>query len=268
MGHRGGSATTEAAAGATYLTDAWFAWARERTAGTLPPRPGIDARLQYDVRSADRRWRWFQVIEDGQLRDWALGELPDAEVEIRWDLETALAVLRQEIGGSEALAATTIAAPAAGGVYVGPPPPANLGFQRSLAALPHFPGATVAIQVHLWSGPFGEVAYFVSFVDGQLQAQGFGVLPQPDIVVELPYLEYMRYERGDITVLELIAMGRLEAAEGPLVTYAGLLESPPFEEAMRACGPSGVALGSLGEVATTPAYRVALAEIASQTAAP
>jgi hypothetical protein len=245
-----------------FFTEAWCARARDLTAGTLPRRSGIDARIQYDVRSEDRCWRWFQLIEEGQLRDWALGEVPDPELEIRWDLATALAILRQEVDGTAALARTTIATETPGGVYVGAPPPANLGAQPSLAELPRMEGATVGVQIHLWSGPFGDVMYFISIVDGQMVGQDFGILSQPDLVIELPYRDYMRYEHGDITVLELVSMGRLEAAEGPLVTYAGLIESRAFEQAMRRCSAPGIALGSLGEVAATPGYRAAMTELA------
>jgi hypothetical protein len=247
---------------AQYFGEEWCARARELTAGILPRRSGIDARLQYEVRSENCCWRWFQLIEDGQLRDWAVGEVADPELEIRWDLGAALAIWRQEVDGTEALARTTIATDTAGGIYAGAPPPANLGPQPSLADLPQVKGATVGVQFHLWSGPFGDVRYFISVVDGQLVGQDFGILAQPDAVIELPYRDYMRYEHGDITVLELVSMGRLEAAEGPLVTYAGLIESPEFEQAMRGCSPPGIALGALGEVAATPGYRAAMTELA------
>jgi hypothetical protein len=238
------------------------------TAGILPRRSGIDARLQYEVRSEERSWRWFQLIEEGQLRDWAVGEVSDPELEIRWDLATALEILRQEVDGTQALARSTIATETAADLYVGPAPPANLGWQPSLAELPHVKGATVGVQFHLWSGPFGDVMYFISVVDGQLASQDFGVLRQPDAVIELPYREFMRYEHGDITVLELVSMGRLEAAEGPLVTYAGLIESPEFQQAMMRCSAPGIALGSLGEVAATPGYRAAMIDLASTAEEP
>jgi hypothetical protein len=253
---------------AQYFSEAWCARARELTAGILPRRSGIDARLQYEVRSEERCWRWFQLIEDGRLRDWALGDLSDPELEIRWDLATALAILRQEVDGTEALARTTIATETVGDVYVGAPPPANLGAQPSLAELPRVMGATVGVQIHLWSGPFGDVMYFVSIVDGQMVGQDFGILRQPDLVFEFPYRDYMRYEHGDITVLELVSMGRLQAAEGPLVTYAGLVEDPKFEQAMRRCSAPGIALGSLGEVGATPGYRAAMTTLASTAEEP
>jgi hypothetical protein len=251
-----------------YFSEGWCARARELTTGILPRRPGINARIQYEVRSEERVWRWFQLLEDGQVRNWAVGELSDPELVIRWDLATALAVLRQEVDGTEALARTTIATDADGDDYLGAPPPANLGSQPSLADLPQVKGATVGVQFHLWSGPFGDVIYFISVLDGQMVGQDFGILRQPDAVIELPYRDYMRYEHGDITVLELVSMGRLEAAEGPLVTYAGLIESPEFEKAMRRCSPPGVALGALGEVAATPGYRAAMTELASTAEEP
>jgi hypothetical protein len=241
--------------------DTWFERVRNAGASLLPRREGLDARVQYDVCDGDTHHRFAQVIADGQVAELRPGEVADADVEVQWELDDALAVLAGRVTGNEAMAVTTIVARRADGTYRGPPPPMDLVETRELAELPTRAGASLVVHQHLRGGPFGDVDFSQVFADGRLNRMLLGALADPDVALEGPYRTGMLVRQGTITPLEALEQGSISGSIGSLALFAGLLESDPFQRAQRACANrAGVALGTLGELETTPGYREAVVQ--------
>ena len=101
--------------------------------------------------------------------------------------EAATAVVLRELRGAAAMQATIAAASTAEGSYVGPPAPCNLAERPELRVMPAAPGATLEVQYVLRRGPFGDVGYRQRFVDGRLEAEGWGRCDDPAVVVDMNY---------------------------------------------------------------------------------
>lgn len=248
-----------------FLSDAWFRDAMSLTA-SLPRRRGLDGLLQFDAACGDQHTRWVQVIEDSRIRQWELGELAHPDVEVRWrSQDDALGVFVGDLTGSEALGLVTIVERCPDGVYEGPPPPLDQYTRPELAEAPLVPEATFVAQFDASNTPVGPASVWVSFVDGRVADVGVGAADRPDVVVAGSYRDALRVRAGEITVSEGLRSATITGTEPILVMLAGIYESSAYQRAMRACGSVGMALGVLGEVAATDAYRSAMAELASIT---
>ena len=249
-----------------FLSDGWFAAARSLTLDLTPeqPRPGIDCRVQYDIAGGSGGCRFFQVVEAGVLRRWERGEVADRQVEIRWDWEHARRVLRRQVDGTGALAATVIAAPDG---YVGPPSPADLGEHPELAQLPQIPDATLTVQYEYPRGPFGHVSHVIVFVDGRVQGMQLGQVLERDVMVRVSFLAMAKVRSGEFSIYQALEHGgKVDGQLGPLALLAGISESPEFHRAELACSDAALALGSLGEALADPTYQTALDHLAAVTA--
>ena len=235
------------------LSDAAFAKARELVDGALPERSGASCRLQFDAGT-----RWGLVVEDGRVVSWELGDLADADAEVRWSPEDAAAVLSGRLEGEEAYRRTVLAERAKAGDYVGPPPPMDLAErEEELAALPAMPGVSVVTQYRFRSGPFGTVDYWIRWEDGALVGMDLGVLDEPDVRVEVSYRAMARVRKGSMTIIEALEDGSVDGKIGPMALLAGVSESREFQRVERAGGPAGGALATLGELREVPAFREA-----------
>lgn len=251
-----------------FLSDQWFAVAKELVAGRLPPQPDASGRLQFEAHAGDERVRWLQVIDAGEIRRWERGELADAEVEVRWRLEDAWRVLHRELSPNDAVKATTVLDHREGRSYLGIAPPLDLAEQPELDEFPLIPGVTVSFQAELHGSPFGDVSLALRFRDGRV-ASTTSTVPNPDVRAAFSFRDLIRMRLGEITILDALASGSLDGDQSSMIMMAGLLESESYRRAQRACGSRGsLALAALGEVATTPGYRSAMAELALGTGRP
>ena len=251
-----------------YLTDEWFDEARSCLAVLPVGGNGLQCGLQFDVELPDGHLRWHLAVRDGGLRI-GLGELPDADIELHHSVQHVWQVFNEEVNADDALAGYTVVEEQAGGRYVGPAPPMELGQQRELQDLPRIPGATLDVQYEYARGPFGPVSWYMSFVDGELESMDFGRCNEPDVVADATFLQMAQVRRGDIGILEAVAGGaRVKGAEGALALLAGILESPEFHRAELACGRARSVLAVLGEVSADPAFSAAMDELRSITGPP
>ena len=241
------------------LSDAAFGRARALVEGALPERAGSSCRLRFDAGT-----RWGLVVEDGRVVTWELGDLPDAEAELRWSPEDAAAVLAARLEGDEAMRRTTVAERAPGGDYVGPPPPMDMVGRPQLEELPELPGATVLTQYRFRSGPFGTVDFWMRWEDGRVTGMDLGRLDESDVRVEVTYRAMARVRAGSITIIDALEDGSVDGKIGPMALLAGVSESREFQRVERAGGPAGQALATLGELREVPAFREACAALAEE----
>jgi hypothetical protein len=131
--------------------------------------------------------------------------------------------------------------------------------------LPTMPGASIAVQYHFDEGPFGSVAHVLVFEDGRLVRDQWGVIPNADVVVRVPYDEIAYVRSGQHTILDALERGSLEGEIGPMALLAGILEHPAFEAAERATNDHGYVLGALGRLDADPSYTQAMEQLAAAT---
>jgi len=237
-----------------YLSDDWFAVAREQTTAVLIGRIGLTARLQFEASSAAGPIRWAQVIADGQVVEWRLGDLDEPDVELRLDLAHAWRLAQQDTDGTAALAGVEVFEEGLLGKGI-PPSPMDLGERPELDDLPVVPGATLDVQYEYSAGPWGNVSFSLSFVDGKVDAMSLGRIAEPDVVAKCSYLQMAQVRRGDIGILDVLADGgTVQGPEGALALLGGISESREFRRAEMACGRSGTTLGALGELHRAPGY--------------
>lgn len=243
-----------------FASDRWLA-AVAAGIGDITLGADASARITFEIPGR----RWHLVVEDGRVTSFAPGPLDTVDCTLRWSAEDATAIWRREMRGNAALLVTEVGAEAAGGRYVGPPAPVDLGFRPELAALPEVPGATFDVQYVYSSGPFGDVDYALSFVDGRVVGDRLDRLDDPDVTVEVPYRVMARVRALEMTILEAVDVGRVTGAIGPLATLGGISESPEFEDAQAATGRHAFALATLGELDATPDFAAVLADVAGRT---
>ncbi len=241
-----------------FLSPEWFAQARS-LAKDVSISQGEPCRLQFQASET----RWFMKLADGCIRDWDLGSVDEPDVELHWQPDDAWRVLARELRGDAALEATTVVAAVAGGTYVGPPAPLNLGGRDELASLPVVPGATVGVQYRYRNGPFGDVNHVLRFDDGRLTDERLGTLEGADAVVEVTYRAMALVRAGELSILEALEDGSVTGELGPLAALAGILESPEFRAAEQATGRHALALAALGEVDADPVFAAAMERLAS-----
>jgi predicted lipid carrier protein YhbT len=87
---------------AKWLSPEWFDETRAMAADQ-PDRPGATARMQYEVTGGpDGDVRYYWVLEDGHLRESALGVLADAEVTLTTPWADAMAIQKDELDANAA----------------------------------------------------------------------------------------------------------------------------------------------------------------------
>jgi predicted lipid carrier protein YhbT len=85
-----------------WLSPEWFDETRAMAAGQ-PDRPGATARMQYEVTGGpDGDIKYYWVLEDGHLRESALGVLADAEVTLTTVWSDAEAIQKGELDANAA----------------------------------------------------------------------------------------------------------------------------------------------------------------------
>ena len=80
-----------------YLSQEWMDAGRE-LAQEFPERPGATARLQYQVVGApegDVHYYW--VIDSGKIKEWTIGDDPDAEITLSMSYEDAVKMQKGEL---------------------------------------------------------------------------------------------------------------------------------------------------------------------------
>jgi predicted lipid carrier protein YhbT len=87
---------------AKWLSQEWFDEARA-LAADQPDRPGASARMQYEVTGGpDGEVKYYWVLEDGHLRESALGVLADADVTLSTAWSDAMAIQKAELDANAA----------------------------------------------------------------------------------------------------------------------------------------------------------------------
>jgi predicted lipid carrier protein YhbT len=85
-----------------WLSPEWFDETRAMAADQ-PDRPGASARMQYEVTGGpDGEVKYYWVLEDGHLRESALGVLADAEVTLTTLWSDAVAIQKGELDANAA----------------------------------------------------------------------------------------------------------------------------------------------------------------------
>jgi hypothetical protein len=237
-------------AGTEFLSDAWFDAFGRALAGTELPSGG-SARLGFEADGT----AWHVELDGGRVGSWARGAIAASDCTLRWPRDVAAQIWSGELVGNDAHRATTVVAPLpAGGGYVGVPFPMDLRSRPEMAALPHVPGASLRAQYHLRGGPFGDIDWKVSFVDGQMVADELGVHEEADVAADVSYRTFAHVVAGDQMLLETLNDGRVQGSIGALALTAGLMESPEYEAAERATGRYAIALANLGELFAAVVY--------------
>lgn len=248
--------------GVPFLSEAWLEAARAST-GSVRLRPGRAATLQFTVSSASEVVRYGLTIDEGV--QWSGGDLTKPDIEVRLDMEHAWRVFCGGCDGSEALARMSV-------IESGReqrPSPIDLGDQLELGELPDVPGATLDVQYEYSEGPWGDVGFHLGFVDGRVAKIGLGPIAEPDVVARCTFLQMAQVRRGEMGILDVLAAGgSVDGPEGALALLGGISECAEFRRAEEACGGSGMALGTLGALQSSPVYQLALEEMRSFTTRP
>ena len=80
-----------------WLTQEWMD-EQSKLAEDQPERPGATARMQYVITGGpDGEIRYYWVLEDGHLKENALGTLDDAELTLTQSYEDALRIQKGEL---------------------------------------------------------------------------------------------------------------------------------------------------------------------------
>jgi hypothetical protein len=238
------------------LSPAWFVRARELVAD-LPVRPGLGCRAQFRTEGAS----WHLVIDEGQVTSWDLGEIDDPTIILRMPRDAALEAHQPDSDGTAVLAACAVVEPDGTETL---PSPLDVLLVRGFDDLAEIPGADLTIQFHISDGPFGAVDCWWRFESGRSVASELSTARDPDVEIWVSFSAFQRVRAGELTLLDALSEGaRVVGEEGPLMLYAGLQESPEFQAAVRACGPSGFVFRVIGTVRADPVFRSALVELSA-----
>jgi len=209
--------------------------------------------------------RWHLCIESGRVTSFGTGHIEPADAELQWSPADAQAIVSRVLRGDEALRRTTVVCPLHDGRYVGVPAPLNLRTRPELAEMQMVPGATLKIQYHYRSGPFGDVDYWMSFVDGQCVVESLGEIDDAMVTIDVTYRAMALTRAGEITILDALVGGNIEGPEGALALVAGIREDPHYHAAELASGPHAIALAALGDLDADERYAKLMAELAATT---
>ena len=223
--------------------------------------PRASCRLNFTADTA----RWHLGIESGQVTSYATGHIERADAELQWSPADAQAIVSRVLRGNDALRRTTVVTPLHDGRYVGAPAPLNLRSRPELDDMQVVPGATLNVQYHYRSGPFGDVDYGMSFVDGRCTEEILGEIPDPMVTIDVTYRAMALTRAGEITVIDALEGGGIEGAEGALMLIAGIREDPHYHAAELATGRHAIALAALGDLDADERYAKLMAELAAAT---
>ena len=85
-----------------WLTQEWLDETKKMAEGQ-PERPGASARMQYIVTGGpDGDIHYYWVLENGQIKESTLGDLPDAEVTMTQTYEDAMKIQKGELDANAA----------------------------------------------------------------------------------------------------------------------------------------------------------------------
>lgn len=121
----------------------------------------------------------------------------------------------------------------------------------------------MTVQYRYCDGPFGDVNYALSFVDGRCVDESLGVVAEASVSVEVPYRAMALVRAGDITILEALEGGSVDGPVGALAVLAGISEDPRFHAAELATGRHAIALAALGDLDADERYRTLMSELVS-----
>jgi hypothetical protein len=242
-----------------FLAPQWFEQARTLI-GAVEITADANARLQFDAGA-----RWSLVVEHGRVAQFELGDISDADVELRWSRADAFAILRRELRDDDAMRATTAVAPTIDGTYTGPPAPADFSVRPELRDLPEIPGASLVVQFRFTGAPFGVANHVITFVDGRVASDPLGIAERPDVRIEVPYAVIGPVRQGELSILEALEKGSIEGEMGPLALLAGIMEHPAYHAAEVATGRQVFAFGVLGALDSNEQYAAALEQLAADS---
>jgi hypothetical protein len=243
-----------------FLSAEWFETLRSGVRA-VALAPELECRIQFDAEGT----RFVLVVESGRIARFEAGDLDRADVEIRCSRSDSARIWRRELRDDDAMRAVTVVAPVAGGVYTGPPSPADLLGRPELAPAPSVPDASLVVEYTFTGGPFGTVRHWLRYEDGKPVAEGFGTTDAADVRIGIRYREVALVRSGAHTVLDALEGGTIDGAIGPIALLAGILESPEYEAAELASGRHGFALSVLGDLWADPDWIAALDALAAQT---
>ena len=85
-----------------YLSQEWLDEARA-LAQDQPERPGVSATMQFVVTGGpDGDTKYYWVLQDGQLAEASVGELPDSEVTMTTSYQDSVAIQKGELDANAA----------------------------------------------------------------------------------------------------------------------------------------------------------------------
>ena len=85
-----------------WLTQEWLDETKKMAEGQ-PERPGASARMQYIVTGGpDGDIHYYWVLENGQIKESTLGDMPDAEVTMTQTYEDAMKIQKGELDANAA----------------------------------------------------------------------------------------------------------------------------------------------------------------------
>ncbi len=243
-----------------FLSAEWFeAVSSELQTISLDQR--ASCRLNFSAGTA----LWHLCIESGRVASFDTGHVEGADAELQWSPADAQAILGRIVRGNEALRRTTVVVPLHDGRYVGTPAPLNLRARPELHEMQRVPGATLNVQYRYRNGPFGDVDYCMSFVDGQCTAEALGEVDDPMVTIDVTYRAMALTRAGEITVIDALVGGSIEGAEGALMLIAGIREDPHYHAAEVATGTHAIALAALGDLDADERYQKLMAELTATT---
>jgi hypothetical protein len=242
------------------FTTSWCDAALAEVRAVQVPHP-VMARIQFET----GRERWHILIENGRITKWAIGEIAEPDVEVRWREDVAFRILGRELRGNDAMLATEIVDRADGARYVGTPAPLNLSAHAEATLLPFVPGASLSVRYSYRDGPFGTVDYLLVFEDGRIIEERLAAPTDTDVHADVSYLAMAKVRAGDLTILEALEDGSVQGDLGPLAALAGISESREFHELELATGRHAYALGALGLFDANPAFAEAMSELAARS---
>jgi hypothetical protein len=243
-----------------FLSADWFA-ALASGLEEITLDPQATCRLNFSTDTA----QWHLCMESGRVTSFGPGHEQSADAELQWTPRAALDIVHRHLRGGEALRRTTVCVPLLDGRYVGTPAPLNLRSRPELDEMPVVPGATLNVQYHYRSGPFGDVDYAMSFVDGRCTEESLATIPDADVTIDVTYRAMALTRAGDITIIDALVGGNIEGAEGALMLIAGLREEPNYHAAELATGRHAIALAALGDLDADERYAKFIAELDAVT---
>jgi hypothetical protein len=245
-----------------FLSAEWFTAVCSAVASV---RLGDDRAAEFELVAGEVRSHL--VIDAGRVVAFALGERPGAEIGLHWSAQNAMRFAWGTLSGTDAMVRTTMAVPASGAGGA-PLPPVGLTARPEAAALPMLFGATLRTQFVHPGGPFGEFTWVLDFDEGRIAGEGYGSAPDADVVVKVSYRNMALTRAGEMTTLEALAGGEIGGDLAAMATLAAILESAEFQAVMLPTAGHCLAIATLGELRSDPAFQAGFARVMDETVLP